>query len=486
MSLRIIYIVFVVLLIPLIVSGQHFDTLMNKKDSLENYFQKKADRSYSDSSSVSKTRQEIDSIKVSFESKIRELQLKTSNPIQRQQKKDSLQRLYSGAISEKLTNLKNKGAFLSHDEKNFLKNSGVPDYEFRIPSFNDKGLPSTSLPSGNISEPRINLNILDKPSVPQLSIPEQIVDSKKSIIGIAQWSKQAGSAAAEIKSLKSDSVRAQKLDELAEQNMNRIKDVGELKKELSAADKLKQLQQLELKKIANAQYLRDQASSKLVTDKILGKEEMVNKQIEKMSKYQKKFDHLHDIRFVPKIKPNSMKGKPLKERLAPGVLFQILKGNNEMNWFFAPEVLYKFSGTFSGGVAGMYRLQHTLSPKVNWNDPVYGFKLIAQAKTYKQFYVRVEWENTSMLVYDMKNAYEQVRSWNRNWLIGIGREQRISSMINGYFWAFYNFSKDDHDLIQNKVIIKSGLQFKLVNNQKKVRQHIINKLNTSNSDGPLK
>jgi len=181
-------------------------------------------------------------------------------------------------------------------------------------------------------------------------------------------------------------------DELAEESLKKLKEVKALEGQLSAAEKLKQAQQAELEKIKNAQHLRDQLASGKVTEKVLANEEQVKAYMEKMAKYKKKFDKLPDIRYVPKIKPNAMKGRPLKERFAPGMLFQIVKSDQTVSWYLAPEVLYKFSGTFSGGVAGVYRFQYNLSPKVIWDNPLYGYKVIGQAKTWKSFYLRSELE----------------------------------------------------------------------------------------------
>ncbi|HZX74478.1 MAG TPA: hypothetical protein VFE57_08660, partial [Cyclobacteriaceae bacterium] len=200
-------------------------------------------------------------------------------------------------------------------------------------------------------------------------------------------------------------------------------------------------------------------------------------QMQILNKHKKKFDEIHDMRYVPKIRPNAMTGKPLMERLVPGVLFQILKENDNMSWFIAPELLYKISATFSVGAAGMYRVHYSLAPKMIWEDPVYGFKLIGQAKVYKGFYLRTEWENTSMVSSTSTyNSDPILRQWNSNWLAGIGRAQKISGRLNGYFWGFYNITSDPHDIFKNKVILKTGLQFNIVDEHKKIRKHITEKI----------
>jgi len=118
-----------------------------------------------------------------------------------------------------------------------------------------------------------------------------------------------------------------------------------------------------------------------------------------------------------------------------------------------------------------------MAPKIVWADPIYGYKLIAQAKAYKGFYVRTEWESISRIIQSNPQLNDaSSRKLNSNWLAGLGRVQKISPRLNGYFWGFYNFTRDPMDMFTNKVILKTGIQFKLVDEHKKTRKHISDKI----------
>jgi hypothetical protein len=352
------------------------------------------------------------------------------------------------------------------------KNRNLPDAS--IPRFNDPEM------SSNVDFDEINLALpeISQPQLPEIS-GKQFGDIKGVFSKTGEVVGKVDEYSNELEEIKQEEIlKSENVDKLAEESVKNLSEVKSAQEELSGAEKLKQLQQLELQKIQGAQQLRDAAATELATKKILSHEEVVQGQIEKLNKHKRKFDNIPDMRNIPRIKPNSMKGRPLKERLSPGILFQILKDDNRMHWFVAPELLYRISGTFSAGGAGMYRFQYSLTPKIIWDDPVYGYKLITQAKIYKGFYLRSEFESTNTLgPKPLKQSNDpQFREWRSNWLGGVGKVQRISSRLNGYFWCFYNIERQSHPIFSNRVILKTGLQFNLFDNGKKIRKHIADKI----------
>ncbi|NBW35940.1 MAG: hypothetical protein EBR30_13135 [Cytophagia bacterium] len=458
----------------------------------------------SDTSSFSKKKASLDSLKENYAFRLDSIQQRIKDPLKLQQKKDSLTQAYNGAVASKLKKIQDKGLGLTSEEKSFLHQSGMPNVGLNaplLPAFNmptssipdvalnapDLSLPQVSLPEASIPttiSPDIKIPTLDKVGLPEMPMGEQLtkvknISSEAQVVG-----SKVGDYAKDVKEIKDEGLeKSQNLDKLVDEGVQNIDQVEAVQKELAGAEKLKQLQQLELDKIKNAQELRDQASSAVVNAKVLSNETLVKEQVEKMNKHKKKFDHIQDMRNIPKFKPNSMKGKTIIERLEPGVLFQFLKEKEKTNWFIAPELLYKLSGTFAAGAAGLYSFQYTSAPKIVWTDPVYGYKFIVQAKAYKSFYVRAEWESTSRMISSTSqlNNWEQ-REWNKNYLAGLGRVQKISPRLNGYFWGFYNFTRDPKDLFTNKVILKTGIQFKLVDEHKKTRKHISDKIKRLSED----
>lgn len=339
--------------------------------------------------------------------------------------------MYNQAIGKRLSAIQEKGAKLTGEETQILEKVGIPKINMDLPTVPGLQLPETSnLPDVGLNKPEVqmpgveipsvepNMKDINAPQVKKLDIPGmpgEVEDAQNIVKEVSELGKQAGDASKDIERLKKEGLEEVKntdVDKVADQGLTKIDGVSELKSQADAAEKMKQLQQLELDKIKNSQNLRDQASSKLATNKVLANEELVKGYMEKMGKHKKKFDNLADMRYVPKIKPNEMKGKPLKERIVPGVLIQIQKINDQIAWYLAPEVLYKFSGTFSAGIGGLYCLRYTTTPKMIWSDPVYGYKLIGQAKVYKSFYARTEFERNSIVL--PVNSADGKRMWQSN------------------------------------------------------------------------
>jgi len=432
----------------------------------------------SDSSVVLKKRKEVDSLKQSLSFKIESLKAKAGDPLMLQRKTDSLQAVYNQAIGKRLSAIQQKGIKLTDGEKKFLEQSGVPGINLNTPSIPGLQLPENgNMPDLGLNTPKVQLPKSNLPGLPSIPGKDQVGKIQDRIGEIKAVSEKAGSYAEDIKQVKEEGLsKAKNLDKAVEDGVKNIDEVQALQGELSGAEKLKQLQQLELDKIKGSQNIRDHLSTKSATDKILANEKQVKAYMDKMGKYKKKFDNLPDMRYLPRVKRNAMKGRPLKERIVPGILFQILKESDHISWYLAPEVLYKFSGTFSAGASGLYRFQYTTTPKIVWTDPVYGYKMIGQAKTYKNFYLRTEFERTSLLYPDVSNIDIQKRIWQSNWLIGLGRTQKISNRLNGHFWAFYNLTRDPQDIFRGRVILKTGIQFNLVNYRKNFENHITEKM----------
>lgn len=394
-------------------------------------------------------------------------------------KVDSIKQASLAKIKEKLSFKERANISLSDQEKNFLQKHGLPLDKLKLSGLDDIDIPKLPGSSdGNelssaLDKAKANSNLTNKaPSMPLL--PDVVPDNLKTAVEQANRVKEKlGSVNEDIKEAKEKGLDyTERTDELAEESLKQLKEVKALEGQLSAADKLKQVQQLELEKIKNAQHLRDHVASTKVVEKVLAKEEEVKAYMEKMSKHKKKFDQLNDIRYVPKLKPNAMKGRPFKERIAPGMLFQIVKSGKLVSWYVAPELLYKFSGTFSGGVAGVYRFQYTVTPKIVRDNPLYGYKVIGQAKTWKSFYLRAEVERLNYFRPVKPNLDPLERQWDTNWLIGIGRPQRISNRLSGQVWVFYNITNDPTDIFGNKIIVKSGIQFNLANDFKKLANYV--------------
>lgn len=450
-----------------------------------------------------KEKQEIDSLKQSYALKLDSIKSSTRDPLAVKKKSDSLKAIYDKALTKRISFLKKNGvklpkgakklsdrALLATGKTPLLPTAKIPGMG-DLPNLNlnlpDANLPKLDVPNANLPKldvPEFNVPDVTVPQLDQLKkaeLPGELGKAKDLVGDITGKGKEAVGLAKDAERLKEEGINSDEATELIEGAVKNAKPLKDVSKQLGEADKFEQLKQLDLANLKNAQSARDQLASKVATDKLLQNEETIKAYMEKMGKKKKKFDEISDMRYVPKIKPNEMKGKPLSERLMPGMLFQIVETGQTKTekkivaWFLAPELLYRFSGKISAGASIVYRFQYTMSPKIIWDQPMYGYKLIGQVKTWKNFYVRTEWENLSFY-FPSATIDGQKRIWQNNVLAGGGRVQPISERLSGYFWVFYNVTRDPHDVFKNRVILKTGLQFAIVSSHKKLVKHVGDKM----------
>ena len=101
-------------------------------------------------------------------------------------------------------------------------------------------------------------------------------------------------------------------------------------------------------------------------DHFAGKQEQLKAAMDKMAKYKQKYSSVSSIKDLPKRPPNAMKGKPLVERLVPGLFFQFQQKNYNL-FDFNPYLGYKLSGRFTSGLGWNQRYAYDRR-KENWNS----------------------------------------------------------------------------------------------------------------------
>lgn len=449
-----------------------------------------------------KVNHEIDSMKRSFIFRFDSIESSSNDPLVVKKKSDSLKQVYESALSRRISFLKRNGVRLPKragrlSDKALLATGKFPQLSTsRIPGAGDLSgnLPISNIGRSDESLPKLDVTDASLSSiqnsyinVPQLGelknreLPGELSNARNVMGDVSSQAKEVGGLAKDAERLKGEGINSDEANELIDGAIKNAKPLEGVSNQLSEVEKLDQLKQLDMAKFKDAQLARDQLASKITTNQVLQNEEAVKVYMEKMRKRKRKFNQISDMRYIPKIKPNEMKGKPLGERVVPGLLFQIFDSGQTrdskkiVSWFLAPELLYRISGKLSAGIGGVYRIQYSVAPKVFWDRPLYGYKLIGQLKIWKDVHLRAEWENLSF--YSPPTLLEdRQRIWRNNWLAGIGRVQPITARLSGYFWAFYNVTRDPDDIFRNRVILKTGLQFTIANNHKKLIKHVGEKM----------
>src|SRR5690606_8886071 len=91
--------------------------------------------------------------------------------------------------------------------------------------------------------------------------------------------------------------------------------------------------------------------------------------------------------------PNAMRGKPLIERIVPGIAFQVHRRNEEWLADFNPYAGYRFSGRITGGAGWNYRLAYNKdSRSFPTTFRIYGPRVFGEVKAFKGISGRLEAE----------------------------------------------------------------------------------------------
>jgi hypothetical protein len=358
------------------------------------------------------------------------------------------------------------------------------------------GIDKNSLEKLNVSSPNVpidnvNLKLPDHENLFQIeSIDSKLPSLNKipsdkigipgdQVLGIK---KEVSQYVGEIRKYQAMNLRDVDFDSVAETSLSKVKSIENFSTELQKVEQLKALQQAEISKMNNFQTLRDNKSVSSATAKMLAQEKSIRDQISKMSKYKKKFDNIKDYRYIPKkIKTNSMRHKPIAERIEPGISIQVRK-EEKISWYISPEVVYKLSGTFSIGAGGHYWLKYSPKPEMDWSYPMYGYKAIGQVKISRLLMIRAEASRNHVYLPNPLFADKSSSAWKTQYLVGLGKSQKISPRISTTIFGFYNFKNYDQILDKRSFEIRSCFTFRLKNDRRSLIEYTKSKVDKNSFD----
>ena len=222
---------------------------------------------------------------------------------------------------------------------------------------------------------------------------------------------------------------------LAEQEATNISAVGDVQKELGQVDKITNmattLQDQEKLKEQLVNEVKEQA-----IDHFAGQQEQLNKAMQSISKYKQKFSTIGSLNDIPKKVPNEMKGKPLIERIVPGLAFQLQKKNDDVLLDINPYLAYRFTKRFSSGVGWNQRVGYN-TDKNTWSpnkSKIYGPRIFFEYKLGKGFSPRLEMEvmNTFVPPYIKINPTDPGnREWVWGLFVGMKKDYTLYKKIKG-------------------------------------------------------
>jgi hypothetical protein len=234
-----------------------------------------------------------------------------------------------------------------------------------------------------------------------------------------------------------------------------------------ALDPLKEIQG----QIQNPDAVKEQALQKVqevAVNHFAGKEEVLQQAMDKISKYKQKYSSINSLSDITKKRPNEMHGKPLIERIVPGISFQILKKGNDLLVDFNPYAGYRFTGRITAGAGWNQRISFDHPSRAT---RVYGPRIFGDYKLSKGFVPRIEIEalNTSLPPrFSHTNTDPNARTWAWSYMVGMKKQYRFYKFIKGTATIMVNLYDPHHrSPYGDRVITRFGFEFPM---KKKVKQ----------------
>lgn len=273
----------------------------------------------------------------------------------------------------------------------------------------------------------------DLKGIPNLPSTEGLPDVGKSLGGVDGLplgiTEQAGALQTGAGEITQGASQISNIDQLAESQLSKLDAMGKVKDQLGSAP----INPLTSEDEAKKQLLNQ--ATEVATDHFAGKEEVLKSAMEKISKYKQKYSSITSLSDISTRPPNPMKGRPLIERIVPGLQFQLFQkqGNflTDINLYAG----YLVNGRLTIGIGWNQRVAYNLDrDKFNSAARVFGPRAFGEFKLGRGFSPRAEAELMNMLIPSFisnAKADDQNREWVVSGLVGIKKEYKFYKNIKG-------------------------------------------------------
>ena len=242
------------------------------------------------------------------------------------------------------------------------------------------------------------------------------------------------------------------------------KQTGEMTKAKGELDKLKGANDPEAMKAMAQTEIKKQA-----IDHFKGKEQVLQQAMDKVSKLKDKYPELSSLKDIPKRPPNPMKGKPLIERLVPGVTLQVQKMHNVMV-DVNPVLSYRFTGRINAGLGWNERFAFTKWNKLSLPDRIYGPRVFGSFAFKKGFAVKAEIEKMNTIIPPSPISPDGTRQWVWSAFVGMKKDYTFIGRVRGNMQILYNLYDDHYNSpYADRLNVRMGFEFPMKKHKKPVK-----------------
>jgi hypothetical protein len=341
--------------------------------------------------------------------------------------------------------------------------------DYKIPMVNGKileleiggtKLPGLEMPKGMNASSLGNTKIPSMESVGEIKELKSLANETKELSKLTGEAVKYGKDVQNISKGKLNEVKG--LDKTVEEEAKKM--VGSKELDGMTGDLEKYKKQLSDRPDSAALSMAKQEAKEMVmkeaTNHFADKEEILKGAMDKMANLKSKYSEVMSMADLPKRLPNPLKGKSLKERLVPGIIFQFISGKTflvDIN----PCIAYRISPRFKSGLGWNERITFaSWLPTIT--DRVYGLRNYAEFNLPKGFTVRAEIEYLNAVIPPLQINSTDIgqRDWEWSALMGLKKDFKIFKSITGNVQTMYRLWSDrDKVPFPDRLTIRIGFEF---------------------------
>lgn len=172
-----------------------------------------------------------------------------------------------------------------------------------------------------------------------------------------------------------------------------------------------------------------------------GQEDKLATAQESLRDYKKGVFNIRNADNIEVLNKNSLKGRPLAERLFLGGYLQVSKKDNYAAIDFSPQLGYKWNKNYLWGIGGTYRFKlHQDKSNPSNRASVYGVRFFMEYD-FNRLFAHGEYESISHAKLDLVTD-SMVRINSPGALFGLGWKYNFIKNVNGNIMLLYNFLHD--------------------------------------------
>jgi len=357
-------------------------------------------------------------------------------------------------------------------EKININGADVPSLVDKISDVevNKTALPAlgdiNEIPGSNTAKGSLNIPVKDL-NVEQLKNKIDINEIDK-ISGIKGDIDKASSQLAEVSQYANELDKIRNLDSAsienaakkAEEEIRQIEQVRQVEEQTQVITRRQAEYEALLQRYRNKKLMREEITRKakdIVNDKLTQNSEEVKSAMSTLSKSKSK----KSIKELLSWKNNSMNGKPVGQRLIPGITLQYYNRHVFM-MDFGLQLGYRISGRIRAGIGGVYRAGFDNDyPLFVKGMNVYGGRTYADFIIRKGIYIHGEYELLKAYDYTATaSTAPEIRQYVSAGYFGLGKQFNITKKIKGHTILLYRAEFAGRLYDQSKVNLRLGFDLR--------------------------